>query len=162
MSSQNQCLMDAVLSIEPSFARKILSGEKRYEFRRSTFADHTTVEFVYLYASAPEQQIVGAFTTTRVVEAQPETLWERFGDAGGVDRERFFDYFEGVNTGHAIRVDETHEFETCVDPTEQFEDFSVPVSFCYLNETERETLRGRLAARDETAQSPPLARFTEE
>jgi type I restriction enzyme S subunit len=154
--------MDAVLSIEPSFARKILSGEKRYEFRRSSFADHAAVEFVYLYASAPEQRIVGAFTTTRVVEAQPETLWDRFGDAGGVDRERFFDYFEGADTGYAICVDEAHEFEMSLDPTEQFEDFSIPVSFCYLNDTERETLRDRLAGHDGTAQSPPLARYTEE
>ena len=154
--------MDALLAINPEFARKILSGEKGYEFRRTTFKDVSDVEYIYLYASSPERCVVGAFETNRIVKAQPRELWDLFNDVAGIDRERFFDYFDGVDTGHAIRVDETHKFDTRVDLTEQFDNFSIPMSFCYLNDAQSEALRGFLPTRSERAQSQSLARFAED
>lgn len=154
--------MDALLAIKPEFAQKILSGEKGYEFRRTTFNDPSDVDYIYLYASSPEQCVVGAFKTNRIVKAQPRELWNLFNDVAGIDRERFFDYFDGADTGHAIRVDETHRFDKCINPDKKLDNFSVPMSFCYLDDAQSETFRGFLPTQGEGAQSPPLARFTEE
>lgn len=154
--------MDALLAIKPEFAWKILSGEKGYEFRRTAFDDPTAIDYLYLYASSPEQRVVGAFTTGRVVEGQPEELWGLFGEQGGIDEERFFEYFDGTDTGYAIRVDETHEFEEPIDPTRRLPNLSIPMSFCYLEDDESEVLRTHLPSRVESPRSAGLTQFSED
>jgi type I restriction enzyme S subunit len=154
--------MDALLAIKPEFAQKILAGDKEYEFRRTAFDDPSAVDHIYLYASAPEQRIVGVVTTTRVIEARPEELWELFGDSAGIDRVRFFDYFDGCETGYAIHIDSVHEFENGVDPFERLDDFSAPMSFCYLSSGESERLRSFLPARMRESRSAKLVYFLEQ
>lgn len=133
--------MHALLAIKPEFAEKILDGKKHYEFRRQSFQDAEELELVFLYASSPVKRIVGLFTSDRVVEASPAELWELFGDKSGIaDRERFMDYFEGVNTGYAIHVDRKHRFSEPIDPKEVFGDYSAPMSFNYLNDNQEAAL----------------------
>jgi len=44
--------MNVILSIKPKYARLILSGAKRYEFRKSIFNNKHVVE-AYIYATSP-------------------------------------------------------------------------------------------------------------
>lgn len=131
--------MHALLAIKPEFAEKILNGEKEYEFRRKSFQDNDQLGLVFLYASSPVRQIVGVFTSDRVVEGPPAELWELFGDKSGItERERFMEYFEGVNTGFAIHVDETYRFSQSIDPGTIFDEYTPPISFKYIDEEEEE------------------------
>lgn len=133
--------MHALLAIKPEFAEKILDGEKKYEFRRTSFQDSRDVELVFLYASSPVKQIVGFFTTDRVVEASPKELWEMYGEKSGIDtRKRFMDYFEGADTGFAIHIDQKHRFSKAIDPSDIFEEYSPPMSFHYLNNDQKKVL----------------------
>lgn len=133
--------MHALLAIKPEFAEKILDGEKHYEFRRKSFQDAEQLELVFLYASSPVKRIVGLFTSDRVVEASPEELWNLFSDKSGIaERDRFMDYFEGVDTGYAIHVNRTHRFAEPIDPVEQFGEYSAPMSFNYLDENQEAAL----------------------
>lgn len=134
--------MNALLAIKPEFAEKILAGSKRYEFRRTPFRDSAEIEFIYLYASSPVKQIVGLFTSERIIEAKPEELWDLFGEESGMEsRDRFLAYFDGVDTGYAIEIKHTHPIRPPVDPNETFDNFSPPVSFNYLNNHEAEVLQ---------------------
>lgn len=126
--------MNVLLSIKPEFSEKILSGEKRYEFRKTRFSDPSEVETVYMYASSPVQQIVGTFSVVEVSGADPDTLWSKYGEAAGIDdRSRFMNYFSGTETGYAIEVEETTRLPQPVDPRTFIEDFRPPVSFQYVN-----------------------------
>ena len=51
--------MNAILSVKPEYAMKILAGEKQYEYRKTIF--RRPVEKVYIYASSPVCMIVGEF-----------------------------------------------------------------------------------------------------
>lgn len=134
--------MNALLSIKPEFGEKILAGEKQYEFRRTTFSDADSIDFVYLYASSPAMKIIGGFTYQRIIEASPEELWELFGDQSGIEkRERFMDYYEGVETGYAIKIDTIHRLQEPITPTELFKEFVPPVSFYYPGPEMDATLR---------------------
>lgn len=134
--------MNVLLAIKPEFAEKILNGKKNYEFRRTGFQDASEIELVFLYSSAPDSEIVGVFTSNRVVEAPPEELWDLFGGESGIeDRSRFLDYFEGTETGHAIEIDDRHRFDTPIDPKIRFSDFSPPMSFIYLDDNRIESLQ---------------------
>lgn len=134
--------MNALLSIKPEFGEKILAGEKQYEFRRTTFSDADSIDFIYLYASSPVMKIIGGFTHQRIIEASPEELWNLFGDQSGIEeRERFMDYYEGAETGYAIEIDTIHRLPEPITPTELFEEFVPPVSFYYPGPEMDATLR---------------------
>jgi type I restriction enzyme S subunit len=126
--------VNVLLSIEPGFAKKILSGEKRYEFRKTTFRDPDVVEQVFLYASSPVQEIVGAFTLSSVIADSPEALWNRFRNESGIESyERFAEYFGDTDTGYAIEIDDVVRFDEPIDPWRHVDDFRPPVSFQYVD-----------------------------
>lgn len=142
MCENTEVSMDVLLAIKPEFAQKILTGTKGYEFRRSAFQDDTETDLIFLYASAPVSKIVGLFTSNRTVEASPADLWDLYGNESGInDEDRFMSYFEGVETGFAIQVDETYQFEEPIPPDAVLDDFSPPMSFNYLNAKDAESLR---------------------
>lgn len=154
--------MHALLAIKPEFAEKILDGEKHYEFRRKSFQDIEQLELVFLYASSPVKRIVGLFTSDRVVEASPQELWELFGEQSGIEhRDRFIDYFEGVDTGFAIHVDESYRFPEPVDPVNVFGEYSPPMSFNYLDASQAQALSEYVpeAFKDKTSPTD-LTRFS--
>lgn len=126
--------MNVLLSIKPEFAEKILSKEKRYEFRKTRFSDPSAVEFVLMYASAPVQRIVGTFTFNNIIEESPEQLWTDYGSVSGMDKKsRFMDYFSGTDPGYAIEINDPRKLSSPIDPTQQFDNFRPPVSFKYTN-----------------------------
>ncbi|UWG49281.1 ASCH domain, predicted RNA-binding domain (plasmid) [Halalkaliarchaeum sp. AArc-CO] len=126
--------MDALLSIKPEFVEKIFSGEKRYEFRRTSFRDSDAIDTVFLYASSPTQEIVGAFTIDDVIEDTPDNLWMQYQEESGFQRrQRFMDYFTGVETGYAYKIDEVHQLQNSVNPWEFDDEFVPPTSFYYVN-----------------------------
>lgn len=155
--------MDALLAIEPEFAHKILSGKKRYEFRKTTFGDAEEVDVVYLYASSPERMIVGGFVSSRIVPATPTELWELFGDESGIESvDRFMEYFDGADVGYAIEIDDVYEFDEYVDPRAVFKNFSPPMSFHYLNTESEQVLRHRLADSVSKPEEIPLPQFIDD
>lgn len=126
--------MNVLLSIKPEFARKIIRGEKEYEFRRTTFSDPSAVEQVIMYATAPVQRILGFFSFSEVVTGRPEDLWRRFKDASGIeDRHRFMEYFSGTATGFALKIDWVESLDDPLDPRDYVENFRPPISFNYVN-----------------------------
>lgn len=126
--------MNVLLSIKPEFSEKILSGDKRYEFRKTKFSDPSEVKTAYMYASSPVQEIVGAFTVGEVEEETPQSLWGKFGDDSGMtEQSRFMDYFGDSDTGYAIEVRDPTRIAQSVDPRTFIEDFRPPVSFQYVN-----------------------------
>jgi len=127
--------MNALLSIKPEFAEKILSGGKEYEFRKTLFSDPEEVDTIFLYASSPVQRVVGAFTMADVISDNPANLWQKYGHSSGIaDRSRFMSYFDGTDEGYAIEVGQVHEFDTPIDPAQVVDDFSPPVSFYYIQD----------------------------
>lgn len=153
--------MNALLSIKPEYADKILSGEKEYEFRRTTFSNVEEIDTVYLYASSPNQKVVGAFVIEEVIQATPEELWEEYGDKSGMaDRSRFMDYYEGTDTGYAFKVGSMQEFKNPYDPWSQFEDFAPPTSFYYMSGEFLKELQQRLGTDLSPRQGAVVSRYS--
>lgn len=100
--------MKAMLSIKPEYVERIMSGEKRYEFRRRTFK-RDDVDAIVIYETSPVQMVVGEAEVTGILAADPATLWERTGDKAGISYEDFMDYYRGRTIGYAItpRRDQT-------------------------------------------------------
>lgn len=153
--------MNALLAIKPEFANKILSGDKEYEFRRSSFKNAQDIDFVYLYSSSPVMKIVGGFSTDRIVEANPSQLWQLFNEQAGIDYDRFMEYFDEVETGYAIQIDDTYQFEEPIDPKEVFDEFSAPVSFLYLDKEHSKKLEQHLPSNAQTPKETSLRQYAD-
>jgi predicted transcriptional regulator len=129
--------MNVILSIKPKYADAIFAGKKKVEFRKSLFKEG--IKIVLVYSSSPVQRIIGYFTIEKIVRDSPHRLWEKFGEAGFIDKENFFKYFADKKTGYSICIDKVVKFPEVVNPFEKFDRFTPPQSFCYYNETVQAT-----------------------
>ena len=93
----------AVLAVKPHFAHALVTGEKRFEFRR-VHPRFRTGDTIYVYATAPVQAIVGSFTCDGVIEGTLRELWEDYAGASEPTRSFFRNYFDGRSKGYAIQV----------------------------------------------------------
>jgi len=123
--------MNVILSIKPKYVRSILSGVKRYEFRKSIFSEKYVQE-AYIYVTAPIKRIVGLFEIGAIVRDSPEGLWNKLGTLSGMHEAEFFDYFKDTKIGFAIEIKHVEAFKSQYDPKELIPGFNPPQSFCYL------------------------------
>jgi type I restriction enzyme S subunit len=126
--------MNVLLSIKPEFGEKILSQQKKYEFRKNPITKADSINNVILYASSPIQRIIGFFEIKRVICESPQELWERYGEESGInDKSRFMNYYSGYKKGYAVEISNPQRLRTAVDPREHIDGFKPPVSFQYIN-----------------------------
>jgi predicted transcriptional regulator len=93
----------AILAVKPHLALALVTGEKRFEFRRVHPAFRTG-DIIYVYATAPVQAIVGSFTCDRIIEGTPRELWQACEGASEPTRSFLRNYFDGRAKGYAIQV----------------------------------------------------------
>ena len=72
-TEKNQC-QPYFLSIKPQYVKKILKGKKRYEFRKNK--PKRSVTRMVIYASWPQQQVVGEAIIDEILEGQPDEIWD--------------------------------------------------------------------------------------
>lgn len=124
--------MNALLSIKPEFAHGIFKGAKRYEYRKRVFT--RPVERVFVYASSPEQHIVGELEVAGIHSASPSTIWRKTRLRSGISYSYFKDYFAEREKAHAIELGCVTVYEEPVDPYSVFPGFVPPQSYMYLTD----------------------------
>lgn len=120
-----------LLSIKPKFANAILDGTKRFEFRRALFR-REGVERVIVYASSPEQKVVGEFVIDGVLSLAPRSLWRQTRAHAGIGKRDFDRYFAGRQTAHAIKIKSVVRYRQPLDLKKDFGVARAPQSFCYV------------------------------
>lgn len=126
----------ALISIHPNYVEKILSGEKRLEFRRSWGTNQ--VDFLVIYSTSPVQQIVAVTEIGQVFRGSKNRLWELArSQGGGISRRKLFAYMEGKKEGVALELSRTLKIAQGINPRDFFgEGFRPPQSFRYLSSSE--------------------------
>ena len=122
-------MMNILMSIHPEHVEKILSGEKRYEYR--TKAAKKDVESLIIYETTPIKRVVAEAKIIEVLELSPEDLWEASKDYSGISKEFFDKYFEGRQTAYAYRLGEIKAYDM---PRELsfYGQKAAPQSFVYI------------------------------
>ena len=125
-----------LLSIHPKHAEKILSGEKKIEFRRRWTTQ--PVKALFLYATAPIQRIVGLVKVVHVTQDTPTQLWWLAKKIeSGMSRRQLYSYLMGCKKGVAIQLGEVKPLTKEIDPRKCLgRGFRPPQSFRYLTENE--------------------------
>ena len=120
----------AFMSIKPEFANKIISGMKRYEYRK--YPINVRTSHVIIYSTSPEKVILGVAEVDGIQTASPTAIWEKTKHSGGITRRLFRDYFKNKKTAHAIKLKNILPFDKKIKPTEIEKNFKVPQSFMYV------------------------------
>ncbi len=124
--------MNVLLSVKPKYAKKIVEGKKKYEFRRAIFKKQN-IEKVYIYSSSPVSKIVAVFEIEKILKDSPEKIWTLCQDYAGISEKDFFDYFKNSNVAFAIEIEKIEVLEEPIDPFNEFTNFKPPQSFCYFD-----------------------------
>jgi len=118
-----------LLSINPEHVKNILNGTKKYEFRRVRCRKNVTK--ILIYSTHPVMMVVGEVTVRKVLEYEPDELWEMTSEFAGIDRELFDDYFGGKDKAVAYELGETIEYVVKKELSE-FGLTAAPQSFAYV------------------------------
>jgi predicted transcriptional regulator len=122
--------MKVLLSIKPKYAELILSGEKKYEFRREIFKK-SGVRKIVIYASSPVSKVIGEFEIDDILSFDIAELWLLTMEYAGIDKGFYDSYFSGKEVGHAIKVKNAKKYSKHKELRE-FNIKCAPQSFAYI------------------------------
>lgn len=119
-----------ILSIRPIFAEKILSGEKKYEYRKRLCAKK--VSKIYIYETAPVKKIIGEVEVIKKLKMKKEKLWKQTQKFSGISKEFYGKYFEKQEYACAYELGESKKYS---DPVtlESIGVNYIPQSFAYYD-----------------------------
>lgn len=107
-------LYELIISIKLEFVSKILSGEKKYEFKRRIFTKE--VDKIYIYPTMPNSGIVAYFNPEKIIKDTLENLWKNFKDVFGTTKDSLLTYFPNKDEAYAIEITNLHIFDNPIIP----------------------------------------------
>ena len=119
-----------ILSIHPNHIDKILSGEKRYEYRKRIPQD---INYLIVYATAPTKKVVALIEVDMVMKDTPHNIWDVTQNESGVSYEFFMNYFNAVSTAYAIKFRNIYKLPNPIDITVIDGVKSAPQAYQYVN-----------------------------
>ena len=94
-------MIQAIMSLKPTYGDLILSGDKTVELRnRVVRVDPGTK--VWIYVTHPASHIVAVADVELVVHDKPSVIWNRFGKRICIDKDRFDSYVGSRNRVSAL------------------------------------------------------------
>ena len=118
-----------LLSINPEYVERIISGEKKYEFRKSVCK--RKVDKIIIYSTSPVMKVVGEADIKEILVDNPEKIWAITKKKSGVKKEFFDKYYEGKEEAIAYELEHVVAYEN----PKKLLDYGIktaPQSFCYI------------------------------
>ena len=89
-----------LMSVNPIHAEKILSGTKKYEFRKTRCKK--PIEVIVIYITAPIMKILGEVQVKNVIEGIPQDVWDKTKSAAGITHSLSHASASGVHVARNI------------------------------------------------------------
>lgn len=128
-------LMKILLSIKPQYVEKIISGEKRYEFRKKEFK-RRDIDTIVVYSSGNVKKLVGEIKFKRILSDTPYLIWKKTHAQSGMTEQSFMRYYMNKDKAYAIAIDSFHPYEEPMDIETKYPGVKAPQSYRYINETD--------------------------
>ena len=123
------------ISVKPEFASKIMGGTKTIELRKSK-PKAKPGDFIIIYSTLPIKSVIGFGRIKRVIDNNPEYIWDNYSDLLGIDNTRFNEYYKGMNKAVGIEIHSICELSHPINLSEikKFSPkFSPPQTYRYLS-----------------------------
>lgn len=122
-----------ILPIKPVFADAILSGEKKYEYRKRLCTKE--INKIYIYATAPVKMIIGEAEVVSKLSMDKEKLWQETQMYAGITKKFYDQYFEFQDCACAYRISGVKRYGVPV-ALKNIGIECAPQSFIYVGELE--------------------------
>lgn len=122
-------MSNILLSIHPRFVDKIISGEKRYEFRK--VRAKVPPEKIIIYSTSPVSQVIGEAEVENILIDTPENLWSITSVYSGIDVRFYQNYYKNKQKAIAYQLKNVKVYS---EPKE-LKDYGInaaPQSFIYV------------------------------
>lgn len=90
-----------VLSINPEYVDKILSGKKLYEFRKTRCRQR--IDKIYIYSTSPIMKVVAEAEVEDILEGTPQEIWKLTKSYAGIKKSFFDDYYKNKLNAFAYK-----------------------------------------------------------
>lgn len=91
-----------LLSINPQYVASILSGKKKYEYRK--FRCREDVDKIIIYSTAPVKRVVAEADISEILEDTLDDIWEMTKDFSGITKDFFDEYYKGKERAVAYHL----------------------------------------------------------
>lgn len=118
-----------IFSLKPAWAEKILSGEKKVEFRKSVCTE--SVDRILLYETSPVRKITGEVCVDVIVSGTPEEVWEKLGEKAAMTKREYDRYYRKKDRAVAYCLSHPVRYERQRN-LEEYGISSTPRSFVYV------------------------------
>ena len=120
------------MSIKPEFVKKIFSGDKKFEYRKSIFKN-PKVNTIVIYVTKPCGNVVGEFSINKILCDIPQKIWKDTRTFSGVDEEFFNAYCNNREKVYAIEIGDVVQYKHPLSLQEFDKNIKTPPqSFRYL------------------------------
>jgi predicted transcriptional regulator/DNA-binding XRE family transcriptional regulator len=132
-----------ILSIKPTYSKKIFQGIKTIELRRRFPLSGAEGATAYIYSTSPEMALVGTAKIDNVERLTLPALWKKHGKSASIQKSAFEEYFRGLEEGFALSLSDPRRFSRPLDLPELRErfGFKAPQSFLYAKADLQKALR---------------------
>lgn len=118
-----------IISIKKEYVDKILSGEKKYEFR--TRVAKNDINKIIIYCTIPTKKVVAEAEIVGVLAMSKDQLWDETSKHAGISKDRFMKYFEKNEIAYAYKLGKITVFEKKKDLIDYGLKWA-PQSFVYI------------------------------
>lgn len=132
-----------LLSLHDVYYKRLLSGEKLFEFRKRIPAGLKSGDELAIYCTKPTCSVVAYAEIGGVLEDAPQKLWNRTRFAAGIEKDAFLAYFSGSKKAYAIIIHKVHPLRQPISMEALRGKDSAPQSFIYLTDDQGAMVRRR-------------------
>lgn len=107
--NEEQFDKNIILPIKQEYADKILSGQKKYEFRKNICIDN--IEKIYIYATNPVKAIIGEAEVVEKIIMNKDKLWQISEKQSGITREYYYNYYKNSKYACAYKIGNVKRYD---------------------------------------------------
>lgn len=120
-----------LMPINPQFVEEILTGRKKYEYRK-TKAKRDKIEWMVIYSTYPVMKVVAEVEIKSVLEEEPKKIWDLTKEYSGVSKEFYYQYYQKKDIAVAYELGKVIKYDTPMDLKDLGVNY-IPQSFIYLD-----------------------------
>lgn len=126
---------DVLISIQPDYVAKILSGKKTIELRKKPFPVNGGVR-IWIYTTSPASAIEATAFVSTVDADTPDNIWKKHKNRCGISKADFDAYYSGASEAYALHVSEAKRLSKRIkldEIKELYDGFTPPQYYRYVD-----------------------------
>ena len=119
-----------LMPINPCYVEEILSGRKKYEYRKIK-PKRNNIEKIIIYSTSPVKKVVAEVEVEAIIEETLEKVWELTKDYSGITKQTYYNYYKNKEKAIVYKLGRVKKYEEPKNLSE-FGINYIPQSFVYL------------------------------